>query len=74
MRFLSHFSMAVALATAGTLAVTALPQDAQAAKKKKEKESEIKISKEIQPQVAAIQAAMATEAPATAKPLVMTVS
>ena len=70
MRFLSHFSMAVALATAGTLAVTALPQDAQAAKKKKEAESSIKISKEIQPKVAAIQAAMATETPATAKPLV----
>ncbi|NCN84827.1 MAG: hypothetical protein GW808_01350 [Sphingomonadales bacterium] len=70
MRFLSHFSMAVALATAGTLAVTALPQDAQAAKKKKEKDSGLKISKEVQPKVAAIQAAMATETPATAKPLV----
>ncbi len=70
MRFLSHFSMAVALATAGTLAITALPQEAQAAKKKKEKESEIKISKEIRPQVAAIQAAMASETPATATPLV----
>ncbi|MEJ6593551.1 hypothetical protein [Parasphingorhabdus sp.] len=70
MRFLSHFSMAVALATAGTLAVTALPQEAQAAKKKKEQESDIKISKEVMPKVAAIQAAMATETPATAKPMV----
>ncbi|MEO9600685.1 hypothetical protein [Parasphingorhabdus sp.] len=71
MRFLSHFSMAVALATAGTLAITALPQEAQAAKKKKKKdESEIKISKEVRPAVAAIQAAMASEDPATAKPLV----
>ncbi len=70
MRFLSHFSMAVALAAAGTLAVTALPQEAQAAKKKKEKDSGLKISKEVQPKVAAIQAAMATETPETAKPLV----
>ncbi|MEH6789711.1 hypothetical protein [Parasphingorhabdus sp.] len=70
MRFLSHLSMAVALAAAGTFAVTALPQDAHAAKKKKEKESEVKISKEVRPKVAAIQAAMATETPATAKPLV----
>jgi hypothetical protein len=70
MRFLSHFSMAVALATAGTLAITALPQDAQAAKKKKEKESGLQISKEVRPKVAAIQAAMATETPETAKPLV----
>lgn len=70
MRFLSHFSMAVALAAVGTLAVTALPQEAQAAKKKKEKESEVKISKEVRPKVAAIQAAMATETPATAQPLV----
>ena len=68
MRFLSHFSMAVVLATAGTLAVTAMPQEAQAQKKKKA--PEIKISKEIKPKVAAIQAAMATETPATAKPLV----
>ncbi len=70
MRFLSHFSMAVALATVGTLAITALPQEAQAQKKTKEKDSAVKISKEIQPKVAAIQAAMATETPATAKPLV----
>jgi len=70
MRFLSHFSMAVALATVGTVAVTALPQEAQAAKKKKEKDSGLKISKEVQPKVAAIQAAMATETPETAKPLV----
>lgn len=70
MRFLSHFSMAVALATVGTLAITAMPQEAQAQKKKKEKESEIKISKEIRPRVAEIQTAMATETPVTAKPLV----
>ena len=70
MRFLSNFSLAVALATVGTLAVTALPQDAQAAKKKKEKDSGLQISKEVQPKVAAIQAAMATETPETAKPLV----
>jgi len=70
MRLLSHFSMAVALATAGTLALSALPQEAQAAKKKKEKDSGIKISKEIQPKVAEIQVAMATETPETAKPLV----
>ncbi|QTD56193.1 tetratricopeptide repeat protein [Parasphingorhabdus cellanae] len=71
MRFLSHFSMAVALATAGTLAISALPQEAHAQKKKKKsKEAEIKISKEIRPQVAAIQEAMGGETPATAKPLV----
>ncbi|MGB5483732.1 hypothetical protein [Parasphingorhabdus sp.] len=72
MRFLSHFSMAVALATAGALAITAIPQEAQAAKKKKKKEekSEIQISKEVRPKVAEIQAAMATETPAAAKPLV----
>ena len=70
MRFLSHLSMAVALATAGSLTVAALPQEAQAAKKKKEKGSELEISKEVRPKVAAIQAAMATETPATAKPLV----
>ncbi|AMO71580.1 hypothetical protein AZE99_06650 [Sphingorhabdus sp. M41] len=62
--------MAVALAAVGTLAVTALPQEAQAAKKKKEKDSGVQISKEVRPKVAAIQAAMATETPATAKPLV----
>ncbi len=71
MRFLSHFSMAVALAAVGTLAVTALPQEAQAQKKKKKgKDSGLQISKEVRPKVAAIQAAMASETPATAKPLV----
>ena len=70
MRFLSHFSMAVALATAGTIAVTALPQDAHAAKKKKDKGGGVEISKEVRPKVAEIQAAMATDTPATAKPLV----
>jgi tetratricopeptide (TPR) repeat protein len=62
--------MAVVLATAGTLAVTAMPQEAQAQKKKKEKDSGVNISKEVRPKVAAIQAAMATETPETAKPLV----
>ncbi len=72
MRFLSHFSMAIALATTGALVATALPQDAQAQKKKKKKnkEQEINISKEIRPKVAAIQAAMASENPADGKPLV----
>ncbi|MEP2102357.1 MAG: hypothetical protein ABJP02_12695 [Parasphingorhabdus sp.] len=71
MRFLSHFSMAVALAAAGTLAVSAVPQEAHAQKKKKKsKESEVKISKEVRPKVAAIQEAMGSEAPATARPLV----
>lgn len=71
MRFLSHFSMAVALAAAGTLAISVVPQDAQAAKKKKkDKAPQIEISKEIRPKVAAIQEAMGSETPATAKPLV----
>lgn len=70
MRFLSHFSMAVALATAGTLAIAAVPQDAHAAKKKKDKAPKLEISKEVRPKVAAIQEAMASETPATAKPLV----
>lgn len=70
MRFLSHFSMAVALAAAGTLAVSAVPQEAQAQKKKKDKAAKIDISKEIRPKVAAIQEAMGSETPATAKPLV----
>lgn len=70
MRFLSHFSMAVALATVGTLAMTALPQDAHAAKKKKEKESGPQVSKEIRPKVVEIQAGMASETPEVAKPLV----
>lgn len=70
MRFLSHFSMAIALAAAGTLAISAVPQEAQAQKKKKSKEAKIEISKEVRPKVAAIQEAMASETPATAKPLV----
>ncbi len=71
MRFLSHFSMAVALAAAGTLAISAVPQEAHAQKKKKkEKAPKLEISKEIRPQVAAIQEAMGSETPATAKPLV----
>ncbi|GAA0481883.1 hypothetical protein GCM10009096_25150 [Parasphingorhabdus litoris] len=73
MRFLSHFSMAVALAAAGTLAISAVPQEAHAQKKKKKsKEAEIKISKEIRPRVAEIQQAMGSETPTTAKPLVET--
>lgn len=70
MRLLSHFAMAAALATAGTLAVTAFSQDAQAAKKKKEKEPKYNISKEVRPKVAAVQTAMASENPASAKPLI----
>lgn len=70
MRFLSHFSMAVALAAAGTLAISAVPQEAHAQKKKKDKAPKVEISKEVRPKVAAIQEAMATETPATAKPLV----
>ncbi|WP_422343837.1 hypothetical protein [Parasphingorhabdus sp.] len=70
MRFLSHFSMAVALAAAGTLAISAVPQEAHAQKKKKDKAPKLEISKEIRPKVAAIQQAMASETPATAKPLV----
>lgn len=71
MRFLSHFSMAVALAAAGTLAVSAVPQEAQAAKKKKkDKAAKVEISKEVRPKVAAIQEAMGSETPAAAKPLV----
>ncbi|MEW4466783.1 hypothetical protein AB1K62_02985 [Parasphingorhabdus sp. JC815] len=68
MRFLSNFSMAVALAAAGTLAVSAMPQDAHAQKKKKA--PKLKISNEIKPKIAAIQKAMGTDTPATAKPLV----
>jgi len=71
MRFLSHLSMAVALAAVATLAVATAPQEAQAAKKKKEKKpAKVKLSKEIKPKGAAIQEAMAGETPATAKPLV----
>tara|TARA_R110000772_G_scaffold35991_33_gene86418 strand:+ start:2868 stop:4154 length:1287 start_codon:yes stop_codon:yes gene_type:complete len=68
MRFLSHFSMALALAAAGTLAFSAMPQEAQAAKKKKA--PKVKISKEMTPKVVAIQKAMGGENPATARPLV----
>ncbi|WP_162559059.1 tetratricopeptide repeat protein [Sphingorhabdus sp. EL138] len=70
MRFLSHFSMAVALAAAGTLAISTVPQEAHAQKKKKDKAAKIEISKEVRPKVAAIQEAMASENPASAKPLV----
>ncbi|MEH6756618.1 MAG: hypothetical protein V7676_03800 [Parasphingorhabdus sp.] len=69
MRFLSHLSLAVVLAAAGTLAVSAMPQEAQAAKKK-DKGPKIEISKEIRPQVAEIQKAMGSDTPASAKPLV----
>ncbi|MEP3224526.1 MAG: hypothetical protein ABJO01_01005 [Parasphingorhabdus sp.] len=70
MRFLSHFSMAVALAAAGTLAISAVPQEAHAKKKKKDKGDKIEMSKEVRPKVAAIQQAIASETPETAKPLV----
>ena len=56
MRFLSHFSMAVALATAGTLAVTAIPQEAQAQKKKKQKK--VKLSKEFRAAAGPVQKAI----------------
>ncbi len=71
MRFLSQFSMALALVAFGTVAVTALPQEAQAKKKKKkDKAAKIKISDAIKPQVGTIQVALAGEDPASAKPLV----
>lgn len=70
MRFLSQFSMIMALAAAGTMAISVAVPDAQAAKKKEEKAASVKISKEVQPKVAAIQAAMASPTPETARPLV----
>jgi len=66
MRFLSHFSMAVALAAVGTLAVTALPQEAKAAKKKPKAP---KNSKEFTAVIVPVQKAMEGEDPASAKPL-----
>jgi tetratricopeptide (TPR) repeat protein len=70
MRFLSHFSMAVALATAGTLAITALPQDAQAAKKKKEKKpAKVQFSKEFSAAAGPVQTAV-NDADPQAKALV----
>lgn len=68
MRFLSHFSMGIALATAGALAVTAFPTEAQAQKKKKQKKP--KLSKEFGAQAGPIQKAIEGEDPASAKPLV----
>src|SRR5690554_6794376 len=68
MRFLSHFSMAIALAAAGTLAVTVAPQDAHA--QKKAKAPKLDISKEVVPKVAEIQKAMGGDTPASAKPLI----
>lgn len=67
MRFLSHFSMAVALAAVGALAITAVPQEAQAAKKKKQKGP--KNSKEFTAVIVPVQTAMEGEDPASAKPL-----
>lgn len=66
MRFLSHFSMAVALATVGALAITAVPQEAQAAKKKPKGP---KNSKEFTAVIVPVQTVMAGEDPAAAKPL-----
>ncbi len=63
MRFLSHLSLAVALATAGAVTVTALPQTAYAQKKPK-------FSKEFQKQAGPVQAAIEGEDPAAAKPMV----
>ena len=68
MRFLSHFSMAIALATTGALTVSAVPQDAHAQKKKKA--PKLDISDEVKPKIAAIQKAMGGDTPASAKPLV----
>ncbi|MGI9361114.1 MAG: hypothetical protein ACR2O7_06025 [Parasphingorhabdus sp.] len=68
MRFLSHFSMAIALAAAGTLAVSVAPQDAHA--QKKAKAPKLDISNEIKPKIAEIQKAMGSDTPASAKPLV----
>lgn len=68
MRFLSHFSMGIALATAGTIALTALPTEAQAQKKKKQKKP--KLSKEFAAQAGPIQQAIEGEDPASAKPMV----
>ncbi|GAB5489440.1 MAG: hypothetical protein Pars2KO_30100 [Parasphingorhabdus sp.] len=68
MRFLSHFSMGIALATAGALAVTAFPTEAQAQKKKKQKKP--KLSKEFSAQAGPVQKALEGEDPASAKPLV----
>ena len=67
MRFLSHFSMAFALAAAGTLAISAVPQDAHA--QKKAKAPKYDISKAVQPKIAKIQKAMGGD-PASAKPLI----
>ena len=61
MRFLSHLSMAVALATAGAVTVTALPQPAHAQKQPK-------LSKEFREQAGPVQAAIEGEDPTAAKP------
>lgn len=68
MRFLSHFSMGIALATAGALAVTAFPTEVQAQKKKKQKKP--KVSKEFGAQAGPVQKAIEGEDLASAKPMV----
>ncbi len=68
MRFLSHFSMGVALATAGAIAVTAFPAEVQAQKKKKQKKP--KLSKEFSAQAGPVQKMIEGEDPASAKPMV----
>ena len=68
MRFVSRIPLALALAAAGTMAVTVAP-DAAFAQKKQAEAPKVSISKEIRPQVAEIQKAI-EENPAAAKPLV----
>lgn len=68
MRFLSHFSMGVALATAGAIATTAFPTEVQAQKEKKQKKP--KFSKEFSAQAGPVQKAIEGEDPSLAKPMV----
>ncbi|MEO9469154.1 hypothetical protein [Parasphingorhabdus sp.] len=71
MRFLSHFSMGIALATAGALTVTAFPAEVQAQKKKKQKKQKPpKVSKEFSAQAGPVQKAIEGEDLASAKPMV----
>jgi len=73
MRFLSHFSMAVALATVGSLALTAMPFEAQAMQKdpkkkqkKQKKQKGPKMSKEFRAAAGPVQKAIEANDP-TAK-------
>jgi len=70
MRFLSHLSLVVALTVAGALAISAMPQDAQAAKKKKgAKPPKIELSKEFSNVAGPIQKLVEAGDP-SAKPMV----